>query len=80
MGIPVRIMKFFPYGKSSLVFPYAKLYIHRDCRMQMRIPVCIQAGIAKIFAYRDPPLHNEIVRIRGVTSPQTRRCARWFGD
>ncbi len=27
MGIPVRIMKFFPCGKSSLVSPYAKLYI-----------------------------------------------------
>ena len=32
------------------------------------IPVCIQAGIAKKFAYYgDPCTHNEIVRIWGVT-------------
>jgi hypothetical protein len=33
----------------------------------MGIPVCIRAGIAKIFAYGDPRLHNEIVRILGAT-------------
>jgi hypothetical protein len=30
-------------------------------------PVCIRAGTAKIFAYKDPHLHNEIVIIQGVT-------------
>ncbi len=33
----------------------------------MEITVCIRAGIAKIFAYRDPCSHNKIVRILGAT-------------
>jgi len=36
--------------------------------MHMGIPVCKRAGIAENFAYGDPITHNEIVRIRGLTS------------
>jgi len=35
--------------------------------MHMGIPVCVRAGIAKIFAYGDPITHNEVVRIWGLT-------------
>ena len=42
-------------------------FAYRDRRMHMGIPVCIRAGIAKIFAYGDPITHNEVVRIWGLT-------------
>jgi len=35
--------------------------------MHMGIPVCKQARIAEKFAYGDPIMHNEIVRIWGLT-------------
>ncbi len=35
--------------------------------MHTRISICIRAGTAKIFAFGDPRLHNEIVRILGAT-------------
>jgi hypothetical protein len=42
-------------------------FAYRDRRMHMGIPVCVRAGIAKKFAYRDPITHNEFVRTRGLT-------------
>ena len=49
------------------LYSHMQNYTYTGCRMHMGNPVCIQAGIAKIFAYGDPRLHNKIVRIRGVT-------------
>jgi hypothetical protein len=41
-------------------------FAYRDRRINMGIPVCVWAGIAKKFAYGDPITHNEVVRIRGL--------------
>jgi hypothetical protein len=52
---------------NQVLYPHMQNYIHRDRRMHTEIPVCIRAGIAKIFAYGDPRSHNKIVRILGAT-------------
>ncbi len=53
---------------NQVLYPHMQNYAYGDRRTHMGIPVCIQAGIAKIFAYGDPRSHNEIVRILGATS------------
>ncbi len=62
--------------------PHMQNYTYRDCRMHTRIPVCIRAEVAKIFAYGDPHLHNKIVRILGATYTRTWRShvAEWLSD
>jgi hypothetical protein len=52
---------------NQVLYHYMQKYAYRDRRMHMGITLCIRAGIAKIFAYGYPRLHNEIVRILGVT-------------
>ncbi len=52
---------------NQVLYPHMQNYAYGDCRTHMGIPVCIRAGIAKIFAYGDPRSHNEIVRILGAT-------------
>jgi hypothetical protein len=52
---------------NQVLYPHMQNYTYGDCRTHMGIPVCIRAGIAKIFAYGAPRLHNKIVRIWGVT-------------
>ncbi len=52
-------------------------YTYRDCRMHTGILVCIQAGITKIFACRDPHWHNKIVRILGATYMLLPICAQF---
>ncbi len=55
----------------QVLYPYMQNYAYGDRRMHMGIPLCIRAGIAKIFAYGDPRSHNEIVRILGATYTRT---------
>jgi hypothetical protein len=52
---------------NQVLYAYMENYAYGDCRTHMGIAVCIRAGIAKIFAYRDPCSHNQIVRILGAT-------------
>ncbi len=52
---------------NQVLYPHMQNYAYGDPCSHMGITVCIQAGIAKIFAYGDPRLHNEIVRILGAT-------------
>jgi hypothetical protein len=52
---------------NQVLYPHVQNYTYGDHRTHVGIPVCIRAGIAKIFAYGDPRSHNKIVRIRGVT-------------
>jgi hypothetical protein len=54
--------------RNQVLYPHMQNYAYGDCCTHMGIPVCIQAGIAKIFTYGDPHSHNEIVRILGATS------------
>jgi hypothetical protein len=56
---------------NQVLYPYMQNYAYGDCCTHMGITVCIQAGIAKIFAYGDPRLHNKIVRILGATYTRT---------
>jgi hypothetical protein len=52
---------------NQVLYPHMQNYADGDRHTHMGIPVCIRAGIAKIFAYGDPRLHNEILRILGAT-------------
>ena len=56
---------------NQVLYPHMQNYTYGDRRMHIGIPVCILAGIAKIFAYGDPRLHNKIVRILGATYTHT---------
>jgi hypothetical protein len=62
---PYAYGKYFHIG-NQVLYPHMHNFPHRDCHMQRRIPVCIQVGSAKKFAYGDPPMHNETVRIWGL--------------
>ncbi len=42
-------------------------FAYGDRRMHLGIPVCKRSGIAEKFTYGDPIMHNEIVRIWGLT-------------
>jgi hypothetical protein len=52
---------------NQVMYPHMQNYTYGYHRVHMGIPVCIRAGIAKIFAYGDPRLHNKIVCILGAT-------------
>ena len=52
-------------------------FAYGDRRMHMGIPVCKRSGIAEKFAYGDPIMHNEIVRIWGLTYTS---CSFFFDD
>jgi hypothetical protein len=52
---------------NQLLYPRMQNYANGDRRTHMGIPVCLWAGINKIFAYGDPHLHNKNARIWGVT-------------
>jgi hypothetical protein len=52
---------------NQVLYPHMQNYAYGDRRTHTGIPVCILAGITKIFAYGDPRSHNEIVRILGAT-------------
>jgi hypothetical protein len=56
---------------NQVLYPHMQNYTFGDPRTHMGIPVCIQGGIAKIFAYGDPRSHNKIVRILGATCTRT---------
>jgi hypothetical protein len=56
---------------NQVLYPYMQNYAYGDRRTHMGITVCIRAGIAKIFAYGDPRLHNEIVCILGAIYTRT---------
>ena len=56
---------------NQVLYAYMENYASGDRRTHMGITVCIRAGIAKIFAYGDPRLHNKIVRILGATYTRT---------
>ncbi len=45
---------------NQVLYPYMQNYAYGDWRTHM-------GGVATIFAYGDPCLHNKIVRILGVT-------------
>ena len=52
---------------NLVLYPHMCNFAYGDRRMHMGIPVCKRAGIAEKFAYGDPIMHNEIVRIWGLT-------------
>ena len=56
---------------NQVLYPYMQNYAYGDCRTHMGIPLCILAGIAKIFAYGYPRSHDKNVRILGVTYTRT---------
>ena len=47
--------------------PHMQNNAYGDRHTQMVSPVCLWAGIAKMFACGDPCTHNEVVRIWGLT-------------
>ncbi len=56
---------------NQVLYPHMQNYAYGDRCTHMEIPICIWAGIAKVFAYGDPRWHNKIVRILGATYTRT---------
>jgi len=52
---------------NQVLYPHISNFTYRYRRMHMGILECKRGGIAKKFAYWDSRIHNEVVRVRGLT-------------